>query len=281
MTLLNQPLPRATWRLIRTNPADGAWNMAVDEALMESVGMGTSQPALRLYAWDPPCLSLGYAQPVAEVDLLRLESSGWGLVRRPTGGRAILHTDELTYSVTAPLAEPRVAGSVLESYQRLSQALLLALTSLGLPVQAQSLNPGVSPGKPQNPICFEVPSAYEITVGGKKLIGSAQARRKNAVLQHGSLPLSGDISRIVQALVYPNETDRQAAGERLLQRATTVAAVFGREIDWETAASAFASAFSQVLNLAWEPSELTSVEFARASELIQTTYAQPAWTGHR
>ncbi len=255
--------------------------MAVDEALLESVGSGASRPVLRLYRWDPPCLSLGYAQAIAEVDRPRLASFDWDLVRRPTGGRAILHTDELTYSVTAPLREPRVAGSVLDSYQRLSQALLLALTSLGLPVQTQAVNPSTLTGKPLNPVCFEVPSAYEITVGGKKLIGSAQARRKDGVLQHGSLPLTGDLARIVQGLVYPSEEARRAAADHLLQRATTVAAVFGREVTWETAANAFAGGFSAALNLEWEPSDLTPAENARADELVQTIYGQLAWTGHR
>src|SRR5690606_14878512 len=112
----------AKWRLIRTQPAAGAWNMAVDEAVLEAVGQGDVLPTLRLYAWNPPCLSLGFAQPVQDVDRAALARLGWELVRRPTGGRAILHTDELTYSVIAPLDEPRVAGSVLESYRRLSQA---------------------------------------------------------------------------------------------------------------------------------------------------------------
>ncbi|HEX9617401.1 MAG TPA: hypothetical protein VGA03_08280, partial [Anaerolineales bacterium] len=117
---MNYPLAR--WRLIHTPPAPGAWNMAVDEAILEAVGRGQADPTLRLYAWSPPCLSLGYAQPSSDVDLPQLHALGWDLVRRPTGGRAILHTDELTYAVIAPLSEPRLAGSVLESYQSLSQA---------------------------------------------------------------------------------------------------------------------------------------------------------------
>ncbi len=127
---------------------------------------------------------------------------GWDLVRRPTGGRAILHTDELTYSVAGPQDEPRLAGSVLESYRVLAQALLYALQLLAIPAQAQEKPGTASTGSPnQNPVCFEVPSNYEITVGGKKLVGSAQARRKEGVLQHGSLPLYGDLTRIVQALL--------------------------------------------------------------------------------
>src|SRR6185503_17032916 len=175
------------WRLLLTRPARGAWNMALDQAILEHIGRGQSLPTLRLYAWEPACLSLGHAQPFADVDVNRLKARGWEVVRRATGGRAILHTDELTYSVIAPNEEPRVAGSVPESYNRLAQALLLAVKNLELPVESKEgkANGNSTP----NPVCFEVPSAYEITVDGKKLIGSAQARKKEGVLQHGSLPL--------------------------------------------------------------------------------------------
>src|SRR3989337_4154135 len=96
------------WRLVITPPARGAWNMALDESILEQIGRGASLPTLRLYAWDPACLSLGHAQPFADVDMTRLKERGWEVVRRATGGRAILHTDELTYSVIAPNDEPRV-----------------------------------------------------------------------------------------------------------------------------------------------------------------------------
>src|ERR1041384_4412874 len=123
------------WRLLITHTARGAWNMAVDQAILEHIGRGESLPTLRLYAWEPACLSLGHAQPFTDVDTARLQARGWELVRRPTGGRAILHTDELTYSVTGSAEEPLLAGSVLESYNRLAQALLFAVKSLGLPVE--------------------------------------------------------------------------------------------------------------------------------------------------
>jgi lipoate-protein ligase A len=96
--------------------------MAVDEVLLDAVGKNQALPSLRLYSWEPPCLSIGYAQPFIDIDHKRLSDLGWDWVRRPTGGRAILHTDELTYSVVAPLTEPRVSGGVLERYQRLSKA---------------------------------------------------------------------------------------------------------------------------------------------------------------
>jgi lipoate-protein ligase A len=264
------------WRLLLTSPARGAWNMAVDESILEHIGRGEAPPTLRLYAWEPPCLSVGHAQPFSDVDMNRVKERGWEVVRRATGGRAILHTDELTYSVIAPAHEPRVEGSVLESYSRLAQALLLAVKNLELPVE---LKEGKENGNgSNNPVCFEVPSTYEITVNGKKLIGSAQARKKEGVLQHGSLPLTGDLSRICQALVFENETAREAASKRLLERATTVESALGRAVGWETAAQTFVGAFEAQLGLSFERGELSESETARAEELVREKYDHPSWT---
>jgi lipoyl(octanoyl) transferase len=265
-----------TWRLLITPPARGAWNMALDESILEHIGRNESIPTLRLYAWNPACLSLGHAQPYADVDIQRLKSHGWEVVRRATGGRAILHTDELTYSVIAPADEPRVEGSVLESYNRLAQALLLAVKSLEIPVEMKEGK--ATDGTTPNPVCFEVPSTYEITVNGKKLIGSAQARKKEGVLQHGSLPLAGDLTRICQALVFENESARENASKRLLERATTVESALGRGISWETAAQAMVKAFEAQLGLSFERGELSESESKRTEELVKEKYAHPSWT---
>jgi len=271
------------WRLILTPPARGAWNMAVDESILEHIGRGESIPTLRLYAWAPACLSLGHAQPFADVDMNRLKQRGWEVVRRATGGRAILHTDELTYSVIAPSNEPRVEGSILESYNRLAQALLLAVKDLELPARLRSLEVEIKEGKinaaaTPNPVCFEVPSTYEITVNGKKLIGSAQARKKEGVLQHGSLPLTGDLTRICQTLVFETEATRETASIRLLERATTVESALGYLVSWEQAAQAFVHAFEAQLGLSFERAELSESESRRAKELVKEKYAHPAWT---
>ena len=266
-----------TWRLLVTSPARGTWNMAVDEAILEHIGHGESFPTLRLYGWEPACLSLGHAQPFADVDTARLKEHGWDVVRRATGGRAILHTDELTYSVIGSAAEPVLAGGVLESYNRLAQALSLAVKNLGLLVAMKELmNAGNMTST--NPICFEVPSTYEITVAGKKLIGSAQARKKEGVLQHGSLPLTGDLTRICQALVFENESARQKASKRLLARATTVESALGRAVNWESAAQAFIHAFEMQLGLCFERGELSESESRRAEELVREKYSHPSWT---
>jgi lipoate-protein ligase A len=260
--------------------------MAIDEAILEAAGRGAVPPTLRLYTWQPPCLSLGYAQSASVVSQAALARRGWDMVRRPTGGRAILHTDELTYSVCGPQSDPRLTGGVLESYKKLSQALLCALRLLGMPVEALE-KPVMLPtdtasleadNGSSNPVCFEAPSNYEITVGGKKLVGSAQARRKEGVLQHGSLPLYGDLSRIVQALAFADEAARAAAARRLLARAMTAEQVLGRPLGWEEAAQAFAAAFEETLDLKLEAGELTEAEHWRAGQLLEEKYANPSWT---
>lgn len=265
-----------SWRLLFTPAARGAWNMAVDESILESIGRGESIPTLRLYAWTPACLSLGFAQCYADVDAARLQSRGWDVVRRITGGRAILHTDELTYSVIGPADHPILTGSVLESYSRLAKALLRAVQDLNLPVEMKEGKADEN-GK-SNPVCFEVPSTYEITVDGKKLIGSAQARRKEGVLQHGSLPLTGDLTRITEALSFADESARADAATRLLARAATVESALGRAVDWDTAAQAFIYAFETELGIQFERGELSEEEKTRAEELVREKYGNPGWT---
>ncbi|MBI4730957.1 MAG: lipoate--protein ligase family protein, partial [Chloroflexi bacterium] len=172
-----------------------------------------------------------------------------------------------------------LAGTVLESYNRLAAALTEALRLLGLPVQVQE---HVKPtGRTTNPVCFELPSTYEITVGGKKLVGSAQARRREGVLQHGSLPLTGDLGRVLQALVYPDEESRSRAAERLLTRATTVETALGRFVSWEQAAEAYVAAFRSVLGLDLQPGGLSPQELARAGELEAAKYANTNWTENK
>jgi lipoate-protein ligase A len=213
------------------------------------------------------------------VDIKQLKFRNWDIVRRLTGGRAILHTDELTYAVVGPQDDPHLSGGVLESYRRLSKALMAALLNLGLPVEArpQPHTPDMNNGT-KEPVCFEVPSNYEITIHGKKLVGSAQARKRDGVLQHGSLPLYGDLTRITQVLSFPNEHQRQIASERLLQRATTVASVLDRIVSWEEAAQSLITAFKDNLHLKFELTELTSQEIENAEKLEKEKYAHPSWT---
>ena len=249
--------------------------MAVDETILEVVGRGDSPPVLRLYAWDPPCLSLGYAQPFMDAETARLVERGWDIVRRPTGGRAILHTDELTYAVIAPSSEPLLAGGVLQSYQRLGQALLAAFKELGLPVEMKAQEEGMT--RNRNPVCFEVPSTCEIMMNGRKLVGSAQSRRREGVLQHGSIPLKGDLRRIVQVLHFRSENERSQAADRLTDHAVTVEEALHHTVTWDSVAHALIGAFNRVHSLEFHENPLSPLEESRATELVEKKHAHPAW----
>ncbi|MBI5670703.1 MAG: lipoate--protein ligase family protein [Chloroflexi bacterium] len=267
------------WRLIYDYPTAGSVNMAVDEAILQVVGAGQSFPTLRLYAWKPPCLSLGYGQKAADVDFARLAALGWDVVRRPTGGRAILHTDELTYSVALPAGDDIAAGSVVESYRRISHALVAGLVKLGVRPEADQRADRIGAS---GPVCFETPSHYEITVGGRKLIGSAQVRRKDGVLQHGSLPLYGDLGRICDALVYANDAEREAAKVQVRARAATLCeALNGQCIDWQTAADAIAQGFSETFEIEFTRAALLPAERADAERLATGVYGNEAYTRRR
>ncbi len=266
--------PAEKWRLLITPPADGATNMAIDEAIMHALSEGKTVPTLRFYRWEPPCLSLGYNQHFADVDIVACEALGYTWVRRPTGGRAILHTDELTYSVITRQTDPRVAGGVVASYRRLSAGLLTGLQELGaVAVQAE----GNMPKNPrQGAACFDTPSHYEVTLNGKKLVGSAQVRRKKMVLQHGTLPLGGDITRIFDALAIPAD-EKAALSRDLLARATTLEREMGRTVSFAAAAEAMARGFSRALRLELAPAPLSDYEQTLAEHFRATRYTADEW----
>ncbi len=263
-----------SWRLYISPPAKGAWNMAMDEAILEHVARGDAPPTLRLYRWQPPCLSLGRSQSFSDANLLRLQEKGWELVRRATGGRAILHADELTYALIAAKDNFHVRGTLLESYKHISQALVLALQDLGTEAEISRQEEKAKTGS----VCFETPSMYEITFRGKKIIGSAQARQKGGVLQHGSLPLTGDLTRITQALNFPDAQSRQTAAKKLLEHATTLEWALGRNIAWEQASKSFVHAFERVLETELNPEDVSRSEKRRAAELVSEKYGNPHWT---
>jgi lipoate-protein ligase A len=272
---------QSVWRLLQDGPADGAFNMALDEAILLSVAEGRAPPTLRFYTWQPPCLSVGYAQPLAQTfDLEACRTRGYDVVRRPTGGRAVLHIDELTYSVTLPQGDPRVAGGVVSSYQQLSEGLLAGLRRLG--VEAAQARPSRhEPHEGHTAACFDLPSHFEITVGEKKLVGSAQVRRRGVVLQHGALPLWGDITRIVHLLRLASKEHGARLTARLAGMSTTLAQAAGRVIPCDEVARALAAGFAEALNLELVRGELTDGEHQRADRLREEKYGSERYTFQR
>jgi len=162
--------------------------MAVDEAILRSVASGHSPATLRLYGWQPACLSLGRGQWAEDVDWDACLAAGVACVRRPTGGRAILHGNDLTYSICLPLSDPRASGDIAASYRRLSEGLAEGVRLLGVAVERAAA--GTDAAAP-SAACFDASAGHEIAFQGRKLLGSAQYRPHGALLQHGSLPLCG------------------------------------------------------------------------------------------
>ena len=277
-------MPTPHWRLIiEESPRSGAANMAVDEAIAEVAAAGAVPPTLRFYRWHLPTVSLGRHQKLADIDEAQIAAHGYDLVRRATGGRAILHTDELTYSVAGPIEEPRMAGGVMDAYLRFSNGLLSGLEALGLAAETASGRKRAA--RDLSAACFEAPSAYEITAGGLKLMGSAQSRRKGYVLQHGSLPLRGDITRLVDVLAL-SRAAKQRLRQQLVRKAVTLADALdvppdSEQVAFARVAAAMADGFASALDLVLEPGALTAGELRRSAELIRTRYADPAWTRQR
>jgi lipoate-protein ligase A len=261
------------FRIIFDRDCDGATNMARDEAISRAVSAGHHPPTLRVYGWAPPAISLGQSQRMSSVDDAACRAAGVDVVRRPTGGLAILHTDELTYSVALPIDHPLAEGDVMTSYRRIAAAIVEALRALG--VADASADRVAKEDKAKGPACFEAPSDYEVVGGGRKLVGSAQWRRVDGVLQHGSLPLSGDIARICAYLVEAPTPDK------VREHAATLQDVLGREVSWEEAAQAWQVAFADALDIRFTPEPLSPDELARTAELLSAKYANDDWTRRR
>jgi lipoate-protein ligase A len=270
--------PPTTWRLLITPPLDGATNMAIDEAILYTLANGDGIPTIRFFEWDPPCLSLGYNQHWSDVNLAACEQLGYTWTRRPTGGKAILHTDEATYSLIVPQVDPRIQGGVVESYRVLSLGLLRGLTNLGIEGQQATKEDILEQRQASRggPVCFDTPSRYEITWDGKKLIGSAQLRRRKIVLQHGSLPLCGDLNRILDALALSDE-DYALQAKLLPERAITLEKVLGKVLTAGEVFDALARGFAEQLDLTLEAMPLTDREQELVDKLHAEQYANDAW----
>lgn len=271
-------LKESNWRLIISEPADAATNMAVDEAIMTMHGRGLVPPTLRFYAWEPPAVSIGYFQSLTgEVDLDACRRLGIGWVRRPTGGRAVLHHREVTYSVV--IREESLPGNIIETYRAISQGLLAGIRALG--ANAVLADPaGQSVQEKMHSLgsaaCFDSPSFYELVVGGKKVVGSAQTRKDGVILQHGSILLEIDSRLLFEVLrVPPAIRERiQAAFER---KATSLSHELGRAVAWQEVQEAVAAGFASALDLSLTPGSLTAAEREMAAELLSAKYTSDQW----
>jgi lipoate-protein ligase A len=262
------------WRLCNTGASDGFYNMALDEAILKSLKESHGQTTVRIYGWHPPAISVGYGQNIhRDIDIERCNKSRIPIVRRLTGGRAVLHDQEVTYSVAAPESDPRIGRSTQETYNRIGRALVRGLRHLGVGAELQRL----SKGSGQTPSCFSSTGRYEVVVGGKKLIGSAQRRLSGAILQHGSL-LTGSGYRNLSRFL---PTDRREAAERSMNSVTTLSEILGDEPSFAQIATALHLGFEEAFGCQLIEGELSEEELALTQRLKIERYQRDEWNLHR
>jgi len=268
-----------TWRYLPYSVLTGAENMAIDEAIMEVMKNNKdSEPVLRFYGWEPATLSLGYAQSYAkEVDAEACRQANIDVVRRPTGGRAVLHQYELTYSVIVPESEEHVKGTVIQSYLKISEALLKGINAVGVPAEivahANSSHMGTA-------ACFDAPSWYELVVEGKKLVGSAQMRRDGMLLQHGSIILHFDTELLFRLLKLPNEEVRQRLIKSFKAKACALEEVWSRPVTIDELERELCMGFEDIMSIKLVPSVLTKEEKLKSEQLVEK-YNSHEWTMKR
>ncbi|MGI5818962.1 MAG: lipoate--protein ligase family protein [Armatimonadota bacterium] len=275
------------WRLIESGFADGATNMAVDEAIAAAVAAGEQPPTLRFYGWEPPALSLGYHQELDEgIDRDAVARRGYGIVRRPTGGRAILHADELTYSFCIRQDAIRGGQSTMESYREISRGIIAGLELLGAAVSLGADEEGPGPNfsgqdtyatagaDAAKPICFAKTARCDLQAAGRKVVGSAQVRREGGILQHGSIPITIDLED--QVAVMPG-SDGRISRTVLAGAAMSVTELLGRPITFDELSEAVARGFALTFAVELAAAELSAQEAAEAERLYAEKYATDEW----
>ncbi len=266
----------AAYRFINTGIQDAALNMAIDEAILTHHLRGEVPPTLRVFQWAQTAISLGRFQSFErEIEREACQRPGVVLVRRPTGGRAVYHQDEFTYSIVIGKRDGVPAG-VVAAYAYLSQGLLAALQMLG--VQAEISDERVS--KHPSAACFASSTQADLTSGGFKLVGSAQVWKDDTLLQQGSLPLEDRASEFFELLRFPSEQARQEALEHYREKTSPLHS-FALSVSWDQVAQAFRSGFSSFLQKDFIATELSQSEQDMARQLVQEKYSKLEWRKER
>ena len=231
------------WTYLDSGPACGRENMLIDERLLDQVTREALPATLRLYSWDPPAVSVGrFQNSETAVNAETCARRGIDIVRRVTGGRAVLHDRELTYSIVARTSDPLFPGDVLGAYKTIAAGLLAGLKKLGIQaemVSRSNRHAALVKKRDKEPSCFSSPSWYEVLVNGRKIIGSAQRRVAGAFLQHGSILIRHD--PVLEAEVIPGAGTHEGV--------TSIERELGRDISLEEVKSAFAKGFSDALGI--------------------------------
>jgi lipoyl(octanoyl) transferase len=278
-------MEKETWRFIDSGYRSPSFNMALDEALLEWNSKGEIPPVIRFYGWNPPTLSIGYFQKVEkEINLEAVKNQGLGFVRRPTGGRGVLHEHELTYSVIVPESHPRMPKTVTEAYRIISEGILKGFHQLGL--EAYFAVPKTSEERdllksPHSAVCFDAPSWYELVVEGRKVAGSAQTRQKGVILQHGSILLDIDEDKLFSLFKYSNDRVMERMKKSFKNKAVAINDLTSKRVSIEQAKEAFKKGFEEGLNINLEPYELNQTEIDYVNSIAKERYESDEWNFRR
>ncbi|EJD86004.1 lipoate--protein ligase family protein [Staphylococcus epidermidis] len=268
------------WNFINTGSKNPYYNMAMDEALLNFVSRGEIDPVIRFYTWNPATLSIGYFQRLQkEIDIDKVKEKGYGLVRRQTGGRGVLHDKELTYSVIVPESHPNMPSTVTEAYKIISQGLLEGFKNLGFETYfsiPRSKEERDKLKQPRSSVCFDAPSWYELVVEGRKIAGSAQTRQKGVILQHGSILQDIDIDDLFDMFKFKNERLKAKMKENFVQKAVAINDISNQHITLNEMENAFEAGFKKGLNIDFKPLELTEKQLEEVQEL-EDKYRSEAW----
>lgn len=269
-----------TWHFINTGSHDPYYNMALDEALLNFVSRGEINPVVRFYTWNPPTLSIGYFQRLSkEIDIAKVKEKGYGLVRRQTGGRGVLHDKELTYSVIVPEAHPDMPQTVTEAYRVISGGLLEGFKSLGFDAHfavPRSKEEREKLKQPRSSVCFDAPSWYELVVEGKKIAGSAQTRQKGVILQHGSILQDVDIDDLFDMFIFKNERLKAKMKEAFVEKAVAINDLSDETVTLAQMEVAFKEGFKKALDIEFKPLELTAAQLEEV-KVLEEKYRSEAF----
>jgi lipoyl(octanoyl) transferase len=264
------------YRFLDTGIQDAALNMAIDESVLTHHLEGKVPPTLRVFRWTQPSISLGRFQNVEREIVTEIcQQRGVALVRRPTGGRAVYHRDEFTYSIVIG-KRYGVPSGVVAAYAYLAQGLLAALAELGIPAELSDERVSKHPSA----ACFASSTQADLTSGGFKLVGSAQVWKDDALLQQGSLPLDDRAAEFFTMLCYSAEAAREEALAFYRQK-TTPLHTFAPAASWEDVANAFRQGFTAALHADFVPGKLSDSEWELAHRLVEEKYSKLVWRKER
>ncbi|MBM7840324.1 lipoate-protein ligase A [Alkalihalobacillus xiaoxiensis] len=273
------------WRFIDSGKQNPAYNMALDEALLNWHSEGLIPPTIRFYGWNPATLSIGYFQQVEkEIKMEIVREKGLGFVRRPTGGRGVLHEHELTYSVIVSEEHPNMPSSVTEAYRLLSNGLLEGFKQLGLDAYfsiPETEKEREALKNPRSSVCFDAPSWYELVVEGRKVAGSAQTRQKGVILQHGSILLDLDADKLFDLFHYRSDRLKQRMQQRFANKAVAINELRSDSVSMGEASRAFKLGFEKGLHIKLEAYELTPQEEEAVHKIAQSRYETDEWNFRR